>query len=116
LVTPAIIENVLRKARRHGAALAASTSRDTVKIAGAKLWVRASPDRTHVWLAQTPQCFERRILERAHGRKRSRAATDDAQMVERLGARVKLVEAPAENMKITTPLDLAIAGMILERR
>lgn len=103
------IEATLSAARKHRAALAACPSKDTVKIANASGHVQSSPDRKTVWLAQTPQCFERRLLEKAHVTGRHWPVTDDAQMVERLGVRVKIVEAPVENLKVTTPIDLVLA-------
>lgn len=112
LVTPRLIEETLRQARRFRAAIAASPSKDTVKLADRSGRVQSTPSRDLVWLAQTPQTFERTLLERAHKAGRRLAATDDAMLVERLGVKVKLVEAPAENIKITRPADLVLANMI----
>jgi 2-C-methyl-D-erythritol 4-phosphate cytidylyltransferase len=122
LVTSDVIESVIRAARQSKAALAATPSKDTVKLADAKRCVRSTPDRALVWLAQTPQVFERRLLERAHRKwgqtpclKRGLTPipTDDAMLVERLGVKVKLVEAPADNIKITRPIDLELAKCIV---
>jgi 2-C-methyl-D-erythritol 4-phosphate cytidylyltransferase len=116
LARPALIESVIRAARKGGAALAACLSKDTVKLANARGMVVSSPPRETVWLAQTPQIFERRLLLRAHENGRSLAVTDDAQLVERLGARVKLVESPSDNIKVTVPLDFILARKILAER
>jgi 2-C-methyl-D-erythritol 4-phosphate cytidylyltransferase len=116
LVTPAIIESVIRAARASKAALAACPSKDTVKLANTSDFVSASPKRETVWLAQTPQIFERRLLERANRAGRRQAVTDDAQLVERLGVRVKLVKSPPENFKVTVPIDFMLARRILEER
>jgi 2-C-methyl-D-erythritol 4-phosphate cytidylyltransferase len=116
LVRPSLIEAVIRAARKEGAALAAAPSRDTVKLANARGIVSSSPPRETVWLAQTPQIFKRQLLERAHARGKNLAVTDDAQLVERLGARVKLVESPPDNIKVTVPLDYVLAQKILEAR
>jgi len=116
LVTPRMIEAVIAAARRHKAALAAAPSKDTVKIADARGRVVSSPPRDRVWLAQTPQIFERRLLERAHRRGLRRTVTDDAQLVERLGIRVKVVESFSENLKVTVPADVVLARHILEER
>jgi 2-C-methyl-D-erythritol 4-phosphate cytidylyltransferase len=114
LVTPALIELVLKEARAHGAAIAACPSKDTVKLAHAKgQTIQRTLPRRGVWLAQTPQAFERSLLERAHRRGRRLAATDDAQLVERLGVRVKLVTSPPENLKVTVPQDLRAAQWLL---
>jgi 2-C-methyl-D-erythritol 4-phosphate cytidylyltransferase len=116
LTRPALIESVIRAARKGGAALAACLSKDTVKLANARGMVVSSPPRETVWLAQTPQIFERRLLVRAHKKGERLAVTDDAQLVERLGARVKLVESPPDNIKVTVPLDFILARKILEER
>jgi len=115
LIRKETIEATFHAARRDQAALAACRSKDTVKIVDASGYVKSSPDRNQVWLAQTPQCFERSLLERAHRKGRDWPVTDDAQMVERLGVRVKIVEAPAENIKITTPMDLKLAQSLCPR-
>jgi 2-C-methyl-D-erythritol 4-phosphate cytidylyltransferase len=113
LITSETIEKVIAAARRSKAALAATPSKDTVKLADSKGYVHATPDRTSVWLAQTPQVFERRLLERAHSVRGSGSATDDAMLVERLGVKVTLVESPADNIKITRPVDLELAKCIV---
>jgi 2-C-methyl-D-erythritol 4-phosphate cytidylyltransferase len=115
LVTAELIENVIRKARRYKAALAAAPSKDTVKLAERNGFIRATPDRRQVWLAQTPQVFEKDLLDRAHDRAHALRlnVTDDAQLVERMGLKVRLVEAPSENLKITRPIDLVLAKTIL---
>ncbi len=114
LVKPALIESVIKAARHGGAALAACPAKDTVKLANSRGLVVSSPPRKTVWLAQTPQIFERRLLERAHRQGRRRVVTDDAQLVEQLGARVRVVESPPENIKVTFPLDFILARKILE--
>jgi 2-C-methyl-D-erythritol 4-phosphate cytidylyltransferase len=116
LVTPAIVERVIQAARITKAALAACLSKDTVKIADSRGRVEASPSRDRVWLAQTPQIFERRLLERANRKGKHLPVTDDAQLVERLGVRVKLVESSPENLKVTLPIDFVLARHILEER
>jgi 2-C-methyl-D-erythritol 4-phosphate cytidylyltransferase len=110
------IEAVLKAAKKYKAAIAAWPSRDTVKLADAKGFIRATPPREQAWLAQTPQIFERRLLEKAYGAGKNLSATDDSQLVERLGVRVKLVQASAENLKITFPPDLILARSIMNER
>ncbi len=115
LVTPHVIETVIKAARQTNAALAAYPSKDTVKLADSKGFVKDSPHRETVWLAQTPQIFDRRLLERAY-RQKSRASTDDAQLVERLGIKVKLVKSIPENIKVTVPMDFEMAKIVLKER
>ena len=75
-------------------------------------------DRSTLWAVQTPQVFRRAALERALDVPPEilAQATDDAWLVERLGGRVAVVPADGENLKITTPLDLALAELLLARR
>jgi 2-C-methyl-D-erythritol 4-phosphate cytidylyltransferase len=75
-------------------------------------------DRRQLWLAQTPQAFTHALLLEAHRKARvdEFQATDDAQLVERLGHRVAIVEGSGENMKITRPEDLAMGEAILAAR
>ena len=114
LATVELIEKTLAAARKHRAAIAACPSRDTIKLADSHGGhVHSSPPREKVWLAHTPQIFERRLLEKAHARGRHLPVTDDAQLVERLGVRVALVESPPENLKVTLPLDLEVAKLFL---
>lgn len=116
LVTSKTIEDTIAKARSHRAAIAACPSKDTVKLAGSGQRIQSSPPREKVWLAQTPQTFERKLLEHAHAKGLKLPVTDDSQLVERLGVPVCLVESPAENIKVTFPEDLATAQLILKRR
>ena len=116
LVTPELIERGVALARETGAALCAIPSRDTVKeVDGDPPVVRATPDRARMWLAQTPQVFDRALLLEAHGRATS-AATDDAALVEAMGHEVRVYEGAASNFKITTPEDLIVAEALLRER
>jgi 2-C-methyl-D-erythritol 4-phosphate cytidylyltransferase len=116
LVTPGLIERGVTLARATGAALCAIPSRDTVKeVAGEPPVVHATPDRARMWLAQTPQVFERTLLLEAHARATA-AATDDAALVEATGHAVSVYEGDASNFKITTQDDLIIAEALLRER
>ena len=74
-------------------------------------------DRSALWAVQTPQVFRREWLERALDQPAETlaGATDDAGLVEGLGGRVGIVPAPRENLKVTTPLDLQVAELLLRR-
>jgi 2-C-methyl-D-erythritol 4-phosphate cytidylyltransferase len=102
-------------ARDLDAAIAAAPVTDTIKEAGVDQVVSRTLDRSRLWAIQTPQAFRREALERALGQPDDvlAAATDDAGLVEALGGRVGIVEAPRENLKVTTPLDLALAERLL---
>jgi 2-C-methyl-D-erythritol 4-phosphate cytidylyltransferase len=102
-------------ARDLDAAIAAAPVTDTIKEAGADQVVQRTLDRSRLWAIQTPQAFRRDALERALAQPDDvvAAATDDAALVEALGGRVGIVEAPRENLKVTTALDLALAERLL---
>src|SRR5262245_59457524 len=102
-------------ARGLDAAIAAAPVTDTIKEAGADQVVARTLDRSRLWAIQTPQAFRREALERALDQPDDvlAAATDDAALVEALGGRVGIVEAPRENLKVTTRLDLALAERLL---
>ena len=115
LVTPALIRATIRAARRAKAAIAAVPVVPTIKQAR-QGWVVRTLDRSKLWAVQTPQVFERGLLERAHarGRRNGFEATDDAALVEALGHRVRIAEGSHRNIKVTTPEDLAIAETLLK--
>jgi len=118
LVTPEIIYKTLFEACHNGAAVAAVPVKDTLKEADPKdCWVEKTPPRERFWQAQTPQCYRRSILAEALSRfAAEKDATDESQLVERAGHRVKVVLAGYENLKITTPEDLIMAEALLEAR
>jgi len=98
-----------------GAAVAAVAITDTVKSADDQLIVSKTVPRDGLWAAQTPQVFSRAVLADAHQRV-SETVTDDAEMVERLGGKVRLFTGSYSNIKITTPDDLPIAEAVLRTR
>jgi len=115
LAKPELFARVLAAAAHTGAAIAAVPAADTIKQAGADDLAEATLDRSRLWLVQTPQVFERGLLERAlaQAAKDGYYATDEAGLVERLGEKVKLVMGSRDNIKVTTPEDLALAqGML----
>ncbi len=119
LATPTIFEACLRAAARAGGAIAAIPVADTLKrVAGGGNAIAATVARAGLWQAQTPQAFRRELLVAAHRRAVSErvVATDDADLVERTGVRVEVVEGSTANLKITTPSDLAIVEAIVAAR
>jgi 2-C-methyl-D-erythritol 4-phosphate cytidylyltransferase len=116
LVTADLIARGVALARESGAALCAIPSRDTVKeVAGDPPVVRSTPDRASMWLAQTPQAFDRELLLEAHARATS-SATDDAALIEATGHAVRVYRGADSNLKITTQEDLIIAEALLRER
>ena len=116
LVRPELIEAVVRRAADVGAAVAARPLTDTLKEADEHLLVRRTLDRRRYWRAETPQVFRRALILEAYGRAGELQPTDDAQLVEAMGAAVAVVENPGPNPKITTPDDLLLAEQLLGGR
>jgi 2-C-methyl-D-erythritol 4-phosphate cytidylyltransferase len=116
LVTKGEIRAVLKAARGGGAAIAALPVSDTLKEVGRGGRIVRTHDRSGLWRALTPQVFRADLLRRAHARRGRGSATDDAQLVERLGQRVRVVEGLAGNIKITTRSDLRLAEALLKAR
>ncbi|MBM6775453.1 2-C-methyl-D-erythritol 4-phosphate cytidylyltransferase [Olsenella profusa] len=110
------IATVRGDATLSGAILAAR-SVDTLKLVEGDTII-ATPDRSFYWCAQTPQVFRTAKLSAAHrsAAREEYQGTDDASLVERIGGKVRVVEAPRDNIKVTVPEDLAIAEAALEQR
>ena len=109
-----MIERGLAEAQETGAAVAAVPVKDTIKIATPDGFVRDTPQRGTLWAAQTPQVFRFDLISQAHERI-TEDVSDDATMIERLGYKVKIYMGSYENIKVTTPEDLALAEIILRR-
>lgn len=112
LIAKDVIDAVFAAAAETGAALLATPISSTVKRAE-NGQVMETVDRTGLWAAQTPQVFGRQILLDAYAKRDGFAATDDAQLVERIGQHVRVVEGSPLNIKITTPADLKMAAALL---
>ena len=120
LLTPELAQRCLAAVSEGGAdaAIAAARVTDTTKEAGPDGVVARTLDRSRLWAVQTPQVFRRAALEAALSQPEEvlAAATDDAALVEVAGGLVVVVEAPAENLKVTTPVDLRLAELLLAER
>ena len=114
LVTVDLIERGLEAAKETGAAAAAVPVTDTVKVMDDDGIVRETPPRQNLRAVQTPQVFRFDIIQIAH-QQDCGDVTDDASLVERLGHKVKLYMGSYDNIKITTPDDLALAGVLLKK-
>ena len=108
LVTVELVKRCLDALDGVDGVIAAIPVTDTVKEVEDGL-VTHTPDRGRLWAAQTPQVFRADVLRRAA----SAAGTDDASLVEAIGGSVRVVEGSAENFKITRPLDIRVAEMLL---
>ena len=118
LITPSQIENVFEQARTHQAASLVEPVRDTLKRADDNLIVTGSIDRHGVYAMQTPQVFERELIEEAYRRVSESAeiVTDEVSAVELLGHKIVLVPNPEANFKITYERDLKLAEAVLRQR
>ena len=115
LVTWQVIDRTVRAANSYGAAAPAIPVKDTIKVAQGGI-VKNTPERKTLYAVQTPQVFDFHLLRGALKKAQDDGAelTDDCSAVERLGMSVKIVEGDERNLKITTPMDLRIAKMLLE--
>ena len=98
--------------------IAATPVTDTIKQVDGQGLITATPERSGLWAAQTPQGFAVERLRQAHAHAEAAgwSVTDDAALFERLGWPVQVLEAPASNIKLTTPFDLTVAAALLSGR
>ena len=117
LISWELIDRTVRAANSYGAAAPAIPVKDTIKVERSGL-VESTPDRSRLRAVQTPQVFDFDLLRGALQKARDDGAevTDDCSAVERLGMKIRLVEGEERNLKVTTPLDLKIAELLLEEK
>ena len=115
LVSWELIDRVIRAANTYGAAAPAIPVKDTIKVVKGGV-VEQTPDRSNLFAVQTPQVFDFDLLRGALKKveQEQLQVTDDCSAVEQMGMRVKIVEGDERNLKVTTPMDLKIAQMLLE--
>jgi 2-C-methyl-D-erythritol 4-phosphate cytidylyltransferase len=114
LVTQDLIERGIDAAKECGAAIAAVPVTDTIKLAGNDQFVIETPPRSNLWAIQTPQVFRFSVIKEAYEQAGGNV-TDDASLVEQIGNKVKLYLGSYDNIKITTPHDLAIAELLIKK-
>ncbi len=114
LLTKDLIHRGLEAARESGAAVAAVPVTDTIKVAGDDWFIQQTPPRRNLWAVQTPQVFRFDIIAKAY-RQAKGEVTDDASLVEQSGYRVKLYMGSYNNIKVTTPDDLALAEVLWQK-
>ena len=112
-----VILDSIEKAKTYSAAVVAVRIKDTVKIGNDEGRFERTLDRSALWSAQTPQTFTRKVLLDAYEKASSDRidATDDASLVELLNIHPAIVEGSFDNIKITTPDDLELAGVVARR-
>jgi 2-C-methyl-D-erythritol 4-phosphate cytidylyltransferase len=120
LVTPALIDAIVEELAAEddaAAVIAAAQVTDTIKQASDGGEVERTLDRSGLWAVQTPQAFRTNALREALSDPDSYAdATDDAMLVERRGGRVLIHSSSADNIKVTAPIDLRVAELLLRER
>ena len=115
LISWEVIDRTVRAANSYGAAAPGIPVKDTVKVVHGGV-VYATPDRSKLRAIQTPQVFDADLLRGAlaKAQKDQIPITDDCSAVEYMGMSVKIVEGDERNIKVTTPMDLKVAQMLLE--
>lgn len=121
---PFVDEEILKRGYetvlKYKACAAGMPSKDTVKLVDDETYAVSTPERKYVWAVQTPQIFEKSLIMQAYSRlirEEYIHVTDDAMAVEQtMKAPVKLFEGAYENIKITTPEDMEIAQVFLQKR
>ena len=115
LITWEVIDRTVRAANSYGAAAPAVPVKDTIKTVEGRI-VKNTPDRSTLFAVQTPQVFDFDLLRGALKKADLDGAqvTDDCSAVERMGMSVKIVEGDERNIKVTTPMDLKFAELLLE--
>ena len=115
LISMEVIDRAVRAAHTHNAAAPAIPVKDTIKVVEGRVVVN-TPDRATLFAVQTPQVFDFDLLRGAlkHAEETGAQVTDDCSAVELMGMKVKIVEGDERNLKVTTPMDLKIAEMLLE--
>ena len=118
LITPDMIEETITQTRLYGACVVGVPTKDTVKLIGEDGFVETTPDRSRVWIVQTPQSFYYKLIRTAYDKLFEtpvQGITDDAMVLERMGDHpIRMVEGSYMNIKITTPEDIQAAEGFLE--
>lgn len=111
------IEECCRVASEKDGAVLGVPAKDTIKRINEQQLILETPFRKYLWQTQTPQVFRRELILRAYekARRDGFTGTDDASLVERLDKEVQMVEGERSNFKITYPLDLELAKLLIEK-
>ncbi len=112
LLSTDLIERCIEHATSNGSAIPAIASTDSIRIEGENGF--AHFDRSKVRRIQTPQCFQREWIMTAYDQTFRPDFTDDASVVEKMGYAIDLVEGDENNIKVTSPRDLAIAEALMK--
>lgn len=120
LLTQAIIKDSIEGVKKHRACVVGMPVKDTIKVIDKEGFAKETPDRSTLWLMQTPQSFTVPLVTKAYEemmKVEDNTITDDAMVVEKYGNHpIKLLKGSYENIKITTPEDLMVAECLLSMR
>jgi len=118
LATPDLFDRCAAVLQEVPGLIAAIPVKDTIKVVNSDGRTTATPDRSQLWAAQTPQGFWVDKIKHCHeqGQEQGLQVTDDAALFEHFNLPVQVVEGEESNLKVTTPMDLAIAEFILRQR
>lgn len=120
MINSELIRRCIHSVRKYKACIVGMPSKDTIKVVNEEDYAIHTPERKTLWQVQTPQCFEYELVMDAHEAfmaSGNENATDDAMVVETYGnVPVKLIEGGYDNIKITTPEDIRIAGSLMKVR
>ena len=118
LISPRLIEDVIKDAKKFGAAALGVLSKDSLKLVDDDGFIKETLDRDKVYNIQTPQVFRTCDITKAHEKavKDGFSATDDCALYEKYIGKVKITQGSYDNIKLTTPEDMEIAGNILKKR
>ena len=116
LIEPSLINKCALELEKNDAVILATKVTDTIKIVDEKGYIKETPQRKNLWAAQTPQGFLVESLRKAHvmAVEKNWTVTDDASLFEILNWQVKIIEGDSSNIKITSPIDLKIAKLLLK--
>lgn len=120
-ITLEVIERALKGARTYHACAVGMPVKDTIKVADDNGYAKRTPDRSSLWLIQTPQAFKYELVLKAYEKLLTSESyqtgiTDDAMVVETMTQeKVKLIRGDYANIKVTTPEDMEVAGVLLSR-
>lgn len=120
LISVSVINAAIEKVKETGACVVGMPVKDTIQLVDEEKNIVSTPVRSKTWLAQTPQCFSYSLAFSSYNRaieSGDASITDDAMVVQRYGeARIVMLEGGYENIKVTTPEDIAVAECILKSR
>ena len=114
-ISKRMILNILRKLKKYPAVICAIRAADTLKLTE-KGYIRKTLDRQNIFLAQTPQGFRRDLITKGYKKFKNKKLTDDAQFLELMGKKVKIIDGSRNNIKITYPEDILLAKALLKQR